>query len=300
MSLFSAHTGKTSQIAGNFSGYRRNNGYDSKSGDGRFRRTEPLPAPAGDDAMAQRRTIDGFHGRGAVRRRDPAVSPAALLAALGKFLWSIMKRVLKRLQPVSIGLFLVVVTFLIGFVVFAEKVTGMQPPALDEPADAIVVLTGGPARVQTGLELLKDKRGGRLLISGVHPSTNEKSLQRATHADAELFDCCVDLGRTARNTVGNAMESERWIRANNYRRVIVVTSNYHMPRSLLELSRRMQDVEFIPYPAAGADRRGHGWVAESETLRVLFVEYAKYLGATARAGLSTLTGYEFPDSGAEE
>jgi len=115
-------------------------------------------------------------------------------------------------------------------------------------------------------------------------------LQRATHTDASLFNCCVDLDRSALNTVGNATESERWIRANKYRRVIVVTNNYHIPRSILEMSSRMQDVEFVPYPVVNGEKRAHSWVAESDTLRVLFIEYIKYIGAAIRVGGAKIFG----------
>ncbi len=186
--------------------------------------------------------------------------------------------------------FLAVIAFLGGFLVFSEKVTGMQPPVLSEPAEAIVVLTGGQSRVKAGINLLKEKRGKRLLISGVHPSTNEEALQRATHADKSLFACCIDLDRTALNTVGNAAESERWIRANDYHRVIVVTNNYHIPRSILEMSSRMKDVEFIPYPVVNGEKREQSWVAEGDTLRVLFTEYVKYLGAVVRLGSASFYG----------
>ncbi|MEN3398016.1 YdcF family protein, partial [Brucella melitensis] len=115
-------------------------------------------------------------------------------------------------------------------------------------------------------------------------------LQRATHADKSLFACCIDLDRTALNTVRNAAESERWIRANDYHRVIVVTNNYHIPRSILEMSSRMKDVEFIPYPAVNGEKREQSWVAEGDTLRVLFTEYVKYLGAVVRLGSASFYG----------
>ncbi|PWL19661.1 YdcF family protein [Falsochrobactrum shanghaiense] len=270
MSVFFANMGRKAKNSGRLPAYRRNAGYDSNMITGR--RTEAVSSMA-DVAW---------------RRRRPALAPFALLSVVGKFMWSVIMRVFRRLQPVSIFLFLALIAFLIGFVVFGEKVTGMQPPVLEEPADAIVVLTGGQSRIRAALELLAQKRGKRLLISGVHPSTNEKSLQRATHSEPALFDCCVDLDRSALNTAGNATESEHWIRANDYHRVIVVTNNYHIPRSILEMSSRMDDVEFIPYPVVNGEKREHGWVAEGDTLRVLLIEYVKYLGAAIRVGWASL------------
>lgn len=224
-----------------------------------------------------------------LRRTSPTLS-AAMLALL-KFMWLAMKRVLRRLQPVSIFLFFAIIAFLVGFIVFSEKVSGLRPPVLETPVDAIVVLTGGQSRIQAAVELLKDRQGQRLLISGVNPATNKETLQRATQTEQGLFDCCVDLDRSALNTVGNAEESERWIRANGYQRVIVVTNNYHMPRSILEMSHRMKDVEFIPYPVVSGENRGHSWVAEGDALRVLFIEYTKYLGAVIRISWLQIVGH---------
>ena len=89
-------------------------------------------------------------------------------------------------------------------------------PDLVEPADGIVVLTGGYSRIEGALELLKNKRGERLFISGVHSSTNRSELQRVTGGDATLFECCVDIDRSAMDTIGNAAESVKWAKANHY------------------------------------------------------------------------------------
>jgi len=283
MTSFFANTERKSRVSGSFPTYRRNGSYDGRSNEHAVEYRES------NDAVADKEA-GGRMGAVVWRRSSTIDAPSGLALAGVKFLWSLLMRVFRRLQPVSIFLFLVIVAFLIGFVAFSEKVTSMQSPALDTPADAIVVLTGGQSRIQAALDLLKDKQGKRLLISGVHPSTNEKDLQRATHTDASLFNCCVDLDRSALNTVGNATESERWIRANKYRRVIVVTNNYHIPRSILEMSSRMQDVEFVPYPVVNGEKRAHSWVAESDTLRVLFIEYIKYIGAAIRVGGAKIFG----------
>ena len=192
---------------------------------------------------------------------------------------SLIRRIMRRFRPISVILLSCIIVLAVGFFIFSEKVGNMLPPADLEPADAIIVLTGGKARLDVAIELLQDKKGQRLLISGVHPTTNKKALQRVTIANEALLNCCVDLDRTALNTIGNATESAQWIRSHNYKRVIVVTNNYHMPRSILELSRLMDNVEFIPYPVVNSDLRNTNWVTQGDVLRVLLTEYVKYLGA---------------------
>lgn len=279
---------------------RRNAGYDGRRDDARTPQALSGGHRSSDDAVAQRQTANGLPKDVVWRRSRNHVHLQSFALASGNFLWSVMIRMFRRFQPVSIVLFIILLAFLVGFVAFGEKVTSMQPPTIDEPADAIIVLTGGQSRIQAAVNLLKDKRGKRLLISGVHPSTNEKALQRATHADQSLFDCCVDLDRSALNTIGNAAESERWIRTNNYRRVILVTNNYHIPRSTLEMSYLMKDVEFTPYPVVNGEHREHSWVAEGDTLRVLFIEYVKYLGAAVRVGANELLGTQPEQSATAE
>lgn len=175
--------------------------------------------------------------------------------------------------------------FIGGFIVFSDRVTTLSVPDLTEPADGIVVLTGGYSRIEGALDLLKNKRGERLFISGVHSTTKRSELQRVTGGDATLFECCVDIDRSALDTVGNAAESVKWANTNHYKRVIVVTNNYHIPRTMVELRRASRDIEFIAYPIIGTNLRDEDWISRGQTVRVLFMEYIKYVGAVFRARL---------------
>ena len=91
------------------------------------------------------------------------------------------------------------------------------------------------------------------------------------------------------NTEGNAEESAKWVQAHNYGRVIVVTNNYHMPRSLLEMHRLIEGAELIPYPVVNARLDDGTWLTKPEALRVLLTEYVKYVAALARGALSDAT-----------
>ena len=62
------------------------------------------------------------------------------------------------------------------------------------------------------------------------------------------------------------------------------------------MSYLMQDVEFVPYPVVNGEKRAHSWVAEGDTLRVLFIEYVKYLGAALRVGGAKIFGSAFEPS----
>jgi uncharacterized SAM-binding protein YcdF (DUF218 family) len=168
-----------------------------------------------------------------------------------------------------------------GFLRFADSVTTLKPPP--EPrADAIVVLTGGYQRIDQAVELLKKGAGKRLLISGVHPATTPRQIRRMTQASPELFSCCVDIGYDAIDTIGNAEEATNWIHAKGYKSVLVVTNNYHMPRSLAELAYVDPETQFIPFPVVNSDLKNSNWFTDPNAVRVMLAEYAKVLLAGAR------------------
>src|SRR3954452_20965378 len=115
----------------------------------------------------------------------------------------------------------------LGFVIFLSQLreTEIKP---DRMAAGIVVLTGGSSRVSDAMELLAAGYGKRLLISGVHRSSTISDISRSVQEGQALFNCCVDLDRSAVSTRSNASETRRWAHERGFRSLIVVTSNYHM------------------------------------------------------------------------
>lgn len=182
------------------------------------------------------------------------------------------------------ALFLLVLATLFagGFGWFANMVSHLTTPTNPAKADAIIVLTGGQSRLDAAMGLLASGKGERLLISGVHPSASRRRLQAATGGDKKLFSCCVDIDRAALDTIGNAEESAKWVEDHAYGTVILVTNNYHMPRSLLEMGRLLHKARLEPYPVVNAKLDNGGWLTKPQALRVLFTEYNKYLLALAR------------------
>ena len=159
--------------------------------------------------------------------------------------------------------------------------------ALDTKADGIVALTGAAARIPDAIELLATDRGKRLLITGVHRATSSKEIARLTPLYSKYFTCCIDLDRSALNTFGNALETKRWARAHNFNSLIVVTSNWHMPRAMAELAHQLPDVTLIAYPVISEKVKMEPWWSNLDTARFLFAEYLKYVLALARMHLDT-------------
>ena len=170
----------------------------------------------------------------------------------------------------------------LGLLAFAGRVDQSTPPPEPPTADGVVALTGASnLRLEAATKLLEEGKGKRLLISGVNREATRADVQTVTKAVKPIYDCCVDLGFAAANTVGNALETAEWAKSKGYRSLIVVTADYHMPRSMLELSAAMPDVKLSPYPVK-TDLNAHRWWKTSISARRMIVEYCKYLAILGR------------------
>ncbi|MHC2467687.1 YdcF family protein [Bradyrhizobium embrapense] len=188
---------------------------------------------------------------------------------------------------IVVPLALAFVAAAVGFIGFLSQLRGVEtdPP---HNADGIVVLTGGSSRVSDAMELLAAGYGKRLLISGVHPTNDANDISRSVPDSQGLMRCCVDLDRSAVNTRSNAAETRRWAHERGFKSLIVVTSNYHMPRAIVELSHAMPDITLIPYAVVGDKWRDEPWWTSGGTFRLLLSEYAKYVAAEMRVRLADI------------
>jgi uncharacterized SAM-binding protein YcdF (DUF218 family) len=190
----------------------------------------------------------------------------------------------------SAALFLVIaMIWAVGLLAFAARVERSTPADEPEPADAIVALTGNATmRITSAVKLLELGKGPRLLVSGVNPEVTRAEMQSVSKATRGLYDCCVDLGFQAPDTKGNARETAGWAKKFRYRRLIVVTADYHMPRALLELRGAMPKAQFVPYPVKTAELDASAWWKTSHRARRMILEYCKYLAVLAREGFLSL------------
>lgn len=172
----------------------------------------------------------------------------------------------------------------VGFLWFTLSIAHEKAP-LERTADGIVALTGGASRIAAAVALLAAGRGRRLLITGVGASTNVAELMRLVPDHRRWFGCCIDLDYSAANTVGNAVQTRRWARERGFRSLVVVTSGYHMPRAMLEISHRLPDVTLIPFPVVSGQSRATPWWRHPAMAKILVFEYLKFVAAAARIRL---------------
>ena len=166
-----------------------------------------------------------------------------------------------------------VIVWIIGFVVFCLYAVSFKFHS-DDRADAIVALTGGGARVQKAINLFTEGYADKLLISGVHPSVKLSDLTEGVPSDK--IDR-ITLGYLAQDTRGNAVETVAWLRGKKVHSLILITSFYHMPRSMYEILSLEPDLEILPFPVFPKSfddsvdwiRTRYAWL--------LFVEYHKLM-----------------------
>ena len=140
--------------------------------------------------------------------------------------------------------------------------------------------------------LLSENRGKRLLVSGVNRATTHADIYRMTGLSPERFKCCVDVGYAAHDTTCNAEETRAWASAHRFSKLIIVTSSYHMPRSLVELGRVMPATTLVLYPVVSRNFRTEAWWLHAATARLLFSEYVKFLPSAARMYVARLRNWD--------
>jgi uncharacterized SAM-binding protein YcdF (DUF218 family) len=211
-------------------------------------------------------SLDAVPGTGLASER--ARPPSMLLRGIG---W------------VSAGVCVVVaLAFTLGFLWFTSRV----PPneiALTGTTDGIVVLTGDSARISEAIELLANRRGKRLLISGA--GTTAAEISRLNPDFTRWIQCCVDFDR-ALNTLGNAIETRRWAERRRFRSLTVVTSDYHMPRAMAEIAHQLPNTRLVAFPVMSERLRAEHWWTSGPAMRVLLTEYVKYVIVRARIRLN--------------
>lgn len=161
---------------------------------------------------------------------------------------------------------LILLLYAIGFVLFAFTL-GSPAPAIAEPTDAAVVLTGGSGRIEHAIDVLRQGEAKRLLVAGADPSVTKRDLAVRIPGSANLLKCCVDLGSESVDTRSNAEEAGRWLAKHRFRSMRLITSDWHMRRARYEFGKVLKS-KYVVVPDA---------VRTEPSFFTLFSEYNKYV-----------------------
>ena len=153
----------------------------------------------------------------------------------------------------------------------------------------IVILTGGSNRIKEGLKVVNDidkltKEDFKILISGTGKGFTKESLKKILSSDfnSKLLECCIELESRSKDTYSNASETYKWTKINDINSIILITSNYHMPRAILEFKNKMPNLKIFTYPITPKNHDIKNWLNSSDTFSLMFFEYSKLLIASLR------------------
>ncbi len=161
--------------------------------------------------------------------------------------------------------------WLFGLGVFTATVLMMKPFTPTAHSDAIVVLTGGKDRIETGLELFSEGFAPEIFITGVHDGVTQQDIIARHTGVKPLPACCIILGYKANSTTENAAETKEWMTGKNIKTIRLVTSGYHMPRTVVEFRAALPGVKIIPHPILQPDITP----SDKKFWRMIFEEYHK-------------------------
>ena len=163
--------------------------------------------------------------------------------------------------------------WIIGFFCFSLWAISFKYTPV-EKADAIIVLTGGPDRISSAIHLLENQNAPQLFISGVNKVVKEEDLLKKVPPELRSK---IHLGYMADSTYTNALESSDWIQQNNLKTIILLTSFYHMPRSLIEMHQQIPNLKIYPYSIfPNKFENSTHWLHTNYAWQ-LFLEYHKFL-----------------------
>ena len=153
----------------------------------------------------------------------------------------------------------------------------------------IVILTGGANRIKDGLKIIQDFKNSKninykILVSGTGMGFTKSSLKKklGPNFNSQLIQCCIDLDGVSKNTLTNASETFKWTSKNDIKEFILITSNYHMPRAILEFKNVMPNLKIYTYAIIPENHDIENWLSSYQTFSLVFTEYCKFIIAGLR------------------
>ena len=171
----------------------------------------------------------------------------------------------------------IISSWILGLYYFIEHIPE-QSAGVEMETDVIAVLTGGAMRLEEGLEAFANIKAKKILISGVGDGFTKKILLSKTNKNKyfkRIDPNNIILGSIASNTTENALETKLFMDLNHYISLRLVTSDYHMPRSLLVFKRIMPEIIIIPHPVFSNGFHKAGMYVSLPSLRIVANEYNK-------------------------
>lgn len=169
-----------------------------------------------------------------------------------------------------------------GFILFNRAINTYQTDNRTK-TDAIIALTGGRNRISAAVKLLNEEMAPRLLISGVQKDIPRKDIEKL-NAVKLTGKPEIEIEDKSQNTVENAIEATDWIKRNNIRSIRLVTSNYHLPRSVQEFRALNKNLKIIIHPVY-SEKVSAKWWKNFGSFLLVASEYNKFLFVYVKTNL---------------
>lgn len=177
---------------------------------------------------------------------------------------------MRKLFIYIFSLFLILL--ILGFFYFLRVITYTNV-VVGKNIDGIAILTGGKGRIDLGLNLFKEQSNIRLIISGVDKKVSINSVLPTKFQENNR----IYIDQVSESTFENAIVIAEWAKKNQLYNIIVITSYYHMPRSMLLLSKFTEEVNYYAYPVKKEKSKSSDFIPEVQFNLFLMQEYIKYL-----------------------
>lgn len=180
---------------------------------------------------------------------------------------------------ILVGLFSV---WMGGFILFAHCINNYKTDTSTH-TQAVIALTGGKNRIIEAVDIYKQGKAEKVFISGVSKNVSWKMIKKRQNINL-LNDDDIVIGYRAKNTIGNAKETIAWLQKNKINSIRLVTSNYHMARSIAEFRAKDNSLNIVPHPVY-SDRVEKKWWKSWHTFSLIFKEYNKFLYVYIRSNI---------------
>ncbi len=168
---------------------------------------------------------------------------------------------------------------LFDFFLFINKIPD-EEAMTNEGVDAIIVWTGDYARIKTAFLLHERNENTLLFISGAYDGASLEEIRIASGYDKPPKEKLIHIGRQARDTIGNAQETADFVREHNIGKIYLITSNYHIPRSLYLLKKQnIPNLQVFPIPVFHSYFTIENWWKNRDSLEMIISEYSKFFAS---------------------
>lgn len=133
-----------------------------------------------------------------------------------------------------------------------------------QKADVVIAVSGGDtsARAQEAIDLYENGWASRLIFSGAAADTSGPSnaaVMRSQAIGQGVPESAITIEQQSKTTEQNASKTSDILSSDDIHTAIVVTSAYHMKRTVMEFRLNAPHVTFRSHPVANDDQWSSAW-----------------------------------------